>query len=134
MVLKPTFLKRHKMTSDMIEFIKPNFNFQDERGTLVQLCREGWKQVNVTSTKAGVFRGGHYHKNNLEAFYIINGEIEIHLSKDEKEETVTVKDGDFFVLKPYAVHSFDFKKDTLMVALYDKGVEEENGQKDIYAA
>lgn len=55
----------------MIEFIKPDFSFADERGALTQLCREGWKQINVTSSKAGVFRGGHYHKNNKEAFYII---------------------------------------------------------------
>ena len=101
---------------DMIEFIKPDFSFADERGALTQLCREGWKQINVTSSKAGVFRGGHYHKNNKEAFYIIKGEIEIQLTK------------------PYAVHSFKFKQDTLMVALYDKGVEEAGGQKDIYAA
>ena len=122
------------MNTEMIEFIKPDFSFQDERGALVQLCREGWKQINVTSTKAGVFRGGHYHKNNQEAFYIIEGEIEINLIKDGKQENVTVTSGDFFILKPYAVHSFNFKKNTIMVALYDKGVEEANGQKDIYAA
>lgn len=122
------------MNTEMIEFIKPDFSFQDERGALVQLCREGWKQINVTSTKAGVFRGGHYHKNNQEAFYIIEGEIEINLTKDGKQETVTVQSGDFFILKPYAIHSFNFKKNTVMVALYDKGVEEANGQKDIYAA
>ncbi len=122
------------MNKEMIEFIKPDFSFQDDRGELVQLCRKGWKQINVTFTKAGVFRGGHYHKNNKEAFYIIEGEIEIHLAKGGKEENITVKNGDFFILKPYAVHSFNFKKDTLMVALYDKGVEEANGQKDIYAA
>ena len=120
--------------NDMIEFIKPDFSFEDERGALTQLCREGWKQINVTSSKAGIFRGGHYHKNNQEAFYIITGEIEIHLSKGGQEETVVVKNGDFFILKPYAVHSFAFKQDTIMVALYDKGVEESGGQKDIYAA
>lgn len=122
------------MNTEMIEFIKPDFSFQDDRGTLVQLCRDGWKQINVTSTKAGVFRGGHYHKHNKEAFYIIEGEIEINLTKDGKQETITVQSGDFFILKPYAVHSFNFKKNTVMVALYDKGVEEANGQKDIYAA
>ena len=69
-----------------------------------------------------------------EAFYIIDGEIEISLVKGEQKEKVTVKNGDFFVLKPYAVHSFLFKQNTTMVALYDKGVEEENGVKDIYPA
>lgn len=118
---------------DMIEFIKPDFSFADGRGALIQLCREGWKQINVTSSKAGVFRGGHYHKINKEAFYIIKGEIEIRLSKEGQEEVVNVKEGDFFVLKPYAMHSFDFKQDTLMVALYDKGVENADGSKDIYS-
>lgn len=120
--------------SEMVEFIKPDFTFEDERGTLAQLCRDGWKQINVTSSRAGVVRGGHYHKNNREAFYIVDGEIQIHLSKDGKEEDITVKKGDFFILKPYAVHSFTFTKDTLMVALYDKGVENPDGSKDIYVA
>lgn len=119
--------------SDMIEFIKPDFVFADERGALTQLCRDGWKQVNVSSTKAGVFRGGHYHKLNNEAFYIVDGEIEISLSKDGNAEKVTVQKGDFFVLKPYALHSFNFKQDTLMIALYDKGVENADGSKDIYS-
>ena len=56
--------------SEMIEFIKPDFAFTDDRGYLKQLCHEGWKQVNVSFTKSGVFRGGHYHKLNNEAFYI----------------------------------------------------------------
>ncbi len=120
--------------SDLIEFIKPDFSFADERGYLHQLCRDGWKQVNVSFSKSGVFRGGHYHKQNREAFYIIDGEIEIGLKKGEKSETVVVKSGDFFILQPFALHSFNFKKDTLMVALYDHGVENADGTKDIFAA
>lgn len=116
----------------MIKFIKPDFSFADERGYLHQLCRDGWKQVNVSFSKAGVFRGGHYHKQNREAFYIIDGEIEIGLKKGEKSETVIVTSGDFFILQPFALHSFNFKKDTLMVALYDHGVENTDGTKDIF--
>ena len=55
------------------------------------------------------------------------------LTKDGQSEKVTVREGDFFVLKPYAMHSFDFKQDTLMVALYDRGVENADGSKDIYS-
>ncbi len=118
---------------DLIEFIKPDFEFEDERGYLRQLCREGWKQVNVSYSKAGVFRGGHYHKRNREAFYIISGEIEIELKKGEQEEKVRVGSGDFFILQPYAVHSFRFVADTLMIAMYDLGVEEPGDIRDIYA-
>lgn len=119
---------------DMIKFIKPDFSFADERGYLHQLCRDGWKQVNVSFSKAGVFRGGHYHKQNREAFFIIDGEIEIELKKAEKSEKVVVKSGDFFILQPFVLHSFNFKKDTLMIALYDRGVENADGTKDIFAA
>ena len=43
----------------MITFLRPDFSFSDERGFLVQLCREGWKQVNVSGSCAGTRRGGH---------------------------------------------------------------------------
>jgi len=49
------------------------FTFNDDRGTLVQLVHEGYKQMNVVTSKKGVFRGGHYHKMNREVFYIISG-------------------------------------------------------------
>lgn len=37
--------------SKMIEIIKPNFTFSDERGDFNELCQDGWKQVNVSSSK-----------------------------------------------------------------------------------
>ena len=61
----------------LIEFLKADFCFDDERGNLVQLVREGWKQVNVIRSEAGVERGGHYHAQNSEAFYVISGSFEL---------------------------------------------------------
>lgn len=115
----------------MLEFIKEDFNFEDNRGKLVQLCHDGWKQVNYLFTKEGVFRGNHYHKKNLEAFYIIDGEFELTLQKDGKTEKHTIKTGDFFIILPFVIHSMDFKKDTSMIAFYDIGVEN-CGEKDIF--
>ena len=119
--------------SDMITFIKPDFSFADDRGFLHQLCKDGWKQVNVSQTKQGVKRGGHYHKQTKEAFFIIDGAVNLQLSKGEKKESISVKSGDFFYFSPYVVHSSDFLKDTTMVALYDKPVELPDGSKDIFA-
>lgn len=118
--------------SKLIDFIKPDFAFEDERGFLYQLCRDGWKQVNVSQTVGGTFRGGHYHKSTKEAFFIVSGEVEVTLEKDNQVETYTFKKGDFFVILPYVLHSFTFKQDTLMVALYDIGVEKADGTKDIF--
>lgn len=115
----------------MLEFIKTDFEFKDERGELKQLCHDGWKQVNYLFTKKGVFRGNHYHKENREAFYIIDGEIELKLEKNGKVENYIVKTGDFFVFSPFVIHSMNFIKDTSMIALYDNGVEK-NGKRDIF--
>ncbi|HSQ98023.1 MAG TPA: cupin domain-containing protein [Rickettsiales bacterium] len=115
----------------MIEYIKVDFDFADERGSLTQLCHDGWKQINYLSTKAGVFRGGHYHKLNKEAFYVVDGEFVLTTELDGKKEVYNIKKGDFFIVKPNVMHSMDFKKDTTMIALYDFGVEKD-GIKDIY--
>lgn len=120
--------------SELIEFLKPDFSFSDERGGLVQLVHDGWKQVNVSQTKAGVKRGGHYHKQTTEAFFIIEGKIRLTLSKDGRVEIITVKTGDFFRFSPFVSHSFDFLTDTTLVALYDRPVELPDGSKDIFKA
>ena len=95
-----------------------DFEFTDERGWLRQLTHDTWKQVNVSQTKAGVFRGKHYHAHNREAFYIISGEIEIFLEKDGEQRHLTVKNNDFFAIEPGTVHTFTFNQDTLMVIRY----------------
>ena len=42
----------------MVDFLTPDFKFTDERGTLVQLVREGYAQVNVVHSKAGASGAG----------------------------------------------------------------------------
>ncbi len=115
----------------MIEILKPDFSFSDDRGSLVQLAREGYRQINVVRSKAGAVRGGHYHALNKEAFYIIEGRLELTLRKDGLKECYTFQTGDMFAIGPQVVHSFTFLEDTLLVGLYDKGVELAGGEKDI---
>lgn len=112
----------------MLKELEVDFSFSDERGTIVQLVREGYTQFNVITSKAGVFRGGHYHKENQEAFYIIKGSLEL-----EVEGTIHLfKDGDFFGIEPNDMHSFRFLADTTLVSMYSKGVENADGTKDIF--
>lgn len=117
----------------LIEFLKADFCFDDERGSLVQLVREGWKQVNVIRSEAGVERGGHYHAQNSEAFYVISGSFELEaedLDSGEKERLI-MKPGDFFRIRPKLLHGFHFLEETWLVSLYDRGVELSDGSKDI---
>ena len=117
----------------LVQFIKTDFEFGDERGRLVQLVRGGWKQVNYITSVAGAFRGGHYHSKNREAFYVVSGGFELQLkdSATGEEQTYNIKEGDFFVVPPNVVHSFKYTADTALISLYDNGVELPDGTKDI---
>lgn len=117
----------------MYELLKPDFEFKDERGELTQLVHEGFKQVNVVKTVAGVTRGGHYHKASKEVFYVINGSVEVRFSSGDHEKTEVFRSGDFFLIPPMVIHSMYYPEQCTMVALYDIPVEHEDGTKDIYS-
>lgn len=116
----------------LIERLKTNFEFKDERGTLTQLVRRGYSQVNFITSKGGVFRGGHYHKMNTEAFYIIQGRCKVTARKNGEEETQEFVAGDFFQIGPYVSHDFDYIEDSALISMYSLGVELENGEMDSF--
>ena len=116
----------------MLSLLEPDFSFKDDRGFLFQLVKDGWKQVNVSQSLKGALRGGHYHKETREAFFIVEGSLDLRLERDAEEENYSFKAGDFFVIEPYAVHYMKFTADTLIVALYDVAVERPDGSKDIF--
>ncbi|WP_428045583.1 cupin domain-containing protein [Candidatus Avelusimicrobium fimicolum] len=118
----------------LIKFIKPDFEFSDDRGSLKQLVHNGWKQVNYITSVEGSFRGDHYHKENQEAFFVISGEFELTLEhiKTHEKAHYTLKKGDFFIIYPEVMHSFLYKKDTSLISMYNYGVERPDGEKDIF--
>lgn len=120
------------MNGKLLKDIEPNFSFKDERGCLVQLVREGYKQFNVIFSKKGVERGNHFHKYNTEAFYVIKGYMQVRTEKDDDCEIEEYKDGDMFYIEPYINHCFVYFEDTWLVSMYSEGVELENGKKDIW--
>ena len=110
----------------------PDFRFNDARGSLVQLVHEGFSQVNVLESGAGSSRGAHFHKRATEAFYVVNGSVEVTLMNKEKTECVTFRQGDFFEIVPFVLHNMYFPEDCLMVQLYSIPVENGDGTKDIF--
>lgn len=116
----------------LLEIVEPNFKFKDQRGELVQLVRKDYKQVNVIFSLKNVLRGNHYHKINSELFYVISGKLKLHVKKEELSEEYIFSKGDMFKIPPYVLHSFYYEEDTWLVSMYDKGVELQNGEKDIY--
>lgn len=117
----------------MVKIIKPDFIFEDKRGTLVQLVHEGYRQINVVSSKAGFERGNHYHKLNREGFYVINGSFTLEAKMHNSKESYEFKKGDMFIIEPNVIHRFVYHEDTTLVGFYDKGVELPDGTKDIIA-
>jgi mannose-6-phosphate isomerase-like protein (cupin superfamily) len=117
----------------LIKILQPDFVHNDERGNLTQLVRGGYTQINVVTTKDGTFRGGHYHKVSTEAFFVISGGFELTVSKDGADEHYTFSENDMFEIPPCVVHSMNYTQDTILVAMYDIGVEHADGTKDIYA-
>ena len=117
----------------LIKFIKPDFQFSDERGSLTQLVHDGWKQVNYITSVTGSFRGDHYHVKNTEAFYLISGTFKLKLKhiKTQESSEYDIKAGDFFVIYPYVSHSFSYTSDCALISMYDMGVENSDGTKDI---
>lgn len=121
----------------LINILKPDFIFEDERGKLVQLVREGYAQFNIITSAKGVTRGGHYHLKNHEAFYVVQGKISLEVlntKNPQKREIYIFEGGDMFEIPPLILHSFVFEESTILAGLYDKGVELADGTKDIFNA
>ena len=112
----------------MLRIKETDFEFEDDRGTLVQLIHDGYRQINVITSRRGTFRGGHYHKENDEAFYIISGSLQLTVEGEEH----LFSSGDFFGIEANDLHSFYFLEDTTLVSMYSDGVERDDGTKDIY--
>jgi len=115
-----------------IKMLQPDFIHGDERGSLTQLCRSGYAQINVVTSLRGSFRGGHYHKKCSEVFFVAKGSFDLLVSKDGFEEKYAFCDNDMFLVPPFVVHSLSFTNDTVLVAMYDMGVELPDGTKDIF--
>lgn len=116
----------------LLNRIEPNFVYENECGKLIQLVRMGWNQVNVITSIAGSRRGGHFHKINREGFFVITGKFKLILEEDNTREAYILNTGDMFVIEPYQKHYFEYIEDTVLVSLYDKGVELPHDLKDIY--
>lgn len=116
----------------LIKYLDVDFRFENENGVLTQLVREGWKQFNVITSVGGKARGGHYHKFNNEAFYLVSGKYKLTVWKDDVREEYVMEPGSFYMIEPYVFHTFEYLEDSVVVSMYDKGVELSETEKDIW--
>ena len=117
----------------MRKFSMPMMN-ADHRGGFWPIAQSGWAEVNYAETHAGKLRGNHFHKENYELFFIIDGEVEVTLRslKRPEPETVVVSGGEAILLEPYELHTFYSRSETRWIVLLSTGIDEAN--PDFYGA
>lgn len=86
----------------------PYMTHQDARGQFTGITNETWEEVNLIETYANQVRGGHYHRQTRELFYIVSGEIEVTVEELEtgEKDQFTAKANDIFVIEPMHLHTF----------------------------
>jgi quercetin dioxygenase-like cupin family protein len=119
----------------MINRIAHYFSHSDDRGSIQGLINIGtWEEVNYITSLAGTVRGNHYHKYAQEAFFILEGEIKVQSKNlnnpDAPVDEDIVTQGDFFIVKPFVVHTFFIVKDAKWLNFLSHKVDENN--KDFF--
>lgn len=117
---------------ELIEKLSPDFTFTDDRGSLVQLVHEGYRQINAVFTKKGAVRGNfHYHAQTEEVFYVFSGRVRLTAALGEIKETAEFKTGDMFRMPVNVRHNCEYLEDTYLVVLYTNPVDLQDGTRDI---
>lgn len=118
----------------MIERIERYFTASDERGSIEGLANFGeWEEINLIRSLAGTIRGNHYHKETIELFLILEGEILVStcmVGQDNRPGEVTnkyyVKAGDVFLINPMVNHTFQVIMDSRWINLLSKKSDSQN--------
>ena len=116
----------------LIETLKPDFYFEDDRGTLCQITHTPFAQTNAVFSKKNSVRGNfHYHKTAKEIFYIVSGEASVDVFLDNIKENHIFRSGDMFAINENVRHRFSYPEDTYLVVFYSSRIELDDGTKDI---
>ena len=116
----------------LIEKLKPDFLFEDDRGTLCQITHEVFSQTNAVFSKKNSVRGNyHYHKTAKEIFYVISGRVAVDVYFDGECQQCEFASGDMFLINENVRHRFAYHEDTYLVVFYTSRIELADGTKDI---
>ena len=97
--------------------------FIEERGELVLLSDgEEIRHITYFSLNPGIgfYRGGHYHKRKTEKFYVVSGQLLIHLKDIETLETkiIEVNPGQRVTIRPMCAHNFEAVSPSQVIEYY----------------
>ncbi len=118
----------------MVKIIKKRQlgNHRDERGILLwaspALLKFDYKYLTIGSIEPGCKRGGHYHKETLEQFLCISGNITYF----RDSEKITLEAGDIVDVPLGTVHTFVNDGEEPAHFIEFKSAEVRDGKEDVY--
>lgn len=118
-----------RLYATYLSYLEPDdFSYElearsDERGSLAEMIKSyQFGQIFVSTTKAGVIRGNHYHETKVEKFIVIKGEALIsfrHVLEDDiVSYRVSGKKLEVVDIPPGFTHSIENLSDDEMIVLF----------------
>jgi quercetin dioxygenase-like cupin family protein len=114
----------------MIRLLEPRPIASDPRGSIEGLLDFGpWEEVNRIRSAAGAVRGNHYHRETLEAFIVLSGEITLALQRvvdgrlTGPVERRRVGAGAVFVIEQGVNHLFTVERDAEWLNLLSRRLD-----------
>ena len=101
---------------------------EDGRGAFLGIINSGnWEEINYIETKAGQTRGGHYHKDTLELFFIVEGviDVSVHDIDGNSRQSLTVMKGSILIIDPKEVHTFVCRTDSKWINVLSKRIDDQ---------
>jgi len=109
--------------------LRSNFEHRDRRGKFIEVWRgEDWREMNFFTINKGFARGGHYHKETKELFFVVEGECEMRLIdvRTGRESTFRLEPDDIVVVDPYELHYLTALRESKIVSLLSLPHDERN--------
>ncbi|MBF0266849.1 MAG: sugar nucleotide-binding protein [Gammaproteobacteria bacterium] len=106
--------------------IYPYFSYYDQRGGMLGITQnQSWEEINYVEAVQWAIRGGHYHKETLEGFFIIEGRIRVETQKlnSKRYNQFFVEKGDIFFIEPNTIHTFYVLENSKWINFLDKSMK-----------
>jgi len=76
----------------------------------------------------GYYRGGHFHRNKVEHFYVVRGKIRVHLVDivSKRKSTVILEEGQLATIYPDCAHRFEAEEEAQVIEYYNSKYDPED--------
>lgn len=112
--------RRFRLGLERESVFRVKYGFSDKRGTITNVLEMPIKHVALITSRAGAIRGNHFHKEETQYIYCVEGSF-LTKSKDVRGKlpvvTQKVGSGDLVITPPYVAHQHQYLENTIVVNL-----------------